>query len=236
MNALLLALWIAAQAAATPAKPVAVARTQSAPASVPASVPNTVNATQTDPAPATNPDAPLPAPPSVTYNDGKLTVVAGNAALNEVLKAIGTQAGVTIDGAMSGHERIAAKVGPAPVRDVLISLLEGSHYDFVILSDNADSRRVARLVLTQRATGPAPASAQKPTADEPEDVPIGTVITLSSPDYDDDDAAKPVAAPQTTPVQTAPAGKKTIPAEPMQSPNGGTTVVPEKQLQPAPPK
>jgi len=49
-----------------------------------------------------------------------------------------------------------AQIGPAPVRDVLLSLLEGSRYDFAMLGSVQIRKKIDRLVLSPRMAGNAP--------------------------------------------------------------------------------
>jgi len=94
-----------------------------------------------------------------------LTVVAENSTFADILAAIRQVTGTKIETVGGpGGERVAAKIGPASVRDVLVTLLEGSRYDFVILAAENDPGRVDRVVLTPKTTG---AEAQAVSASRP---------------------------------------------------------------------
>jgi len=97
----------------------------------------------------------LPAvPPRVSFEAGQLTVVAENCTFADILAAIRQVTGTKIETVGGpGGERVAAKIGPASVRDVLVTLLEGSRYDFVILAAESDPGRVDRVILTPKAGG-----------------------------------------------------------------------------------
>jgi hypothetical protein len=126
-------------------------------------------APQPEPVPYTPPPvrpAQMPAvAPRISYQNGQLTVIAENSNLSDVLNGIRTATGVRIENSGgSGGDRVAAKIGPAPVRDVLLSLLQGSRYDFVMMGSDTDPNQIERVVLSQKsaATGgnnPAPAQA-----------------------------------------------------------------------------
>ena len=212
MTPLLLAFWLAVQAA--------VPATQAKPSATPASQ-------------AANGRAPeqgsVRVPLSVTFANGKLTITAADCGLNEVLRAVSHQTNVPIEGRLDGDERVAVKIGPAPLRDVLLTLLQGSHYSFVLLSRESQPENVEKIVLMSRLSAPTPEAAQQPEqAPTIDEVPMGTVI---SPDETDPDAppppprqpsvtgpdGKPVAVPKiinSTPLQPAPKGMQPSTPEP----------------------
>jgi hypothetical protein len=96
------------------------------------------------------PLTPLPPPPSVTvtYTDGMLRIRALRATLAEVLYEVQrqTQADIAIP-AGAEQEKVVADLGPAPARDVLAALLNGSHYNFVFVGNELTLERV---ILTLR--------------------------------------------------------------------------------------
>ena len=84
-------------------------------------------------------------PPRVSYQQGQLTVIAENSTLGDIFGAIRNATGIKIEtqGGPSG-DRVAAKIGPAPAKEVLLSLLQGSRYDYVMLGSLTQLRRVRR--------------------------------------------------------------------------------------------
>src|ERR1019366_4424550 len=73
--------------------------------------------------------------PVVTYQNGQLTIDAETLTLAEVLKLIAEKTGAEIDvPSGSGLDRIIEHAGPGRAEDVLASLLNGSPFDFVIVS------------------------------------------------------------------------------------------------------
>ena len=73
--------------------------------------------------------------PVVTYQGGQLTIDAETLTLAEVLKLIAEKTGAEIDvPSGSGLDRIIEHAGPGRAEDVLASLLNGSPFDFVIVS------------------------------------------------------------------------------------------------------
>ena len=73
--------------------------------------------------------------PVVTYQNGQLTIDAETLTLADVLKLIAEKTGAEIDvPSGSGLDRIIEHAGPGRAEDVLASLLNGSPFDFVIVS------------------------------------------------------------------------------------------------------
>jgi hypothetical protein len=93
---------------------------------------------------------PLPPPPpvTVTYTDGMLRIRAQKATLAQVLHEVQlqTHAEIAIP-AGAEQEQVVADLGPAPARDVLAALLNGSHYNFIFVGDELTLERV---ILTLR--------------------------------------------------------------------------------------
>lgn len=94
--------------------------------------------------------------PLVTLKDGNITVAARDARLGEILEAIQRLTGIAVDIPAEGsEERIFDGIGPAPVREALVKLLDGTKFNYVIVSSTQDPRTVKRLILTAQ-TGGAP--------------------------------------------------------------------------------
>jgi hypothetical protein len=114
------------------------------------------------------PETLVPAAPSrpiITYANGKLTITASNTSLADVLRAITTQTGTVIEfPAGSAADRISVHEGPSTIRQVLVNLLNGSGFNYVIVgSPNAPD--VLERVVLANADQPANASPQ-PASDQ----------------------------------------------------------------------
>jgi hypothetical protein len=96
-----------------------------------------------------------PTAPQVTYRDGVLTIVARNSTLGDILSAVRTRTGATIEVPGPAGERVVAMLGPAPAQKVLADLLNGSRFDYVILGSASIPGGVQRVILTQRKSMPA---------------------------------------------------------------------------------
>jgi hypothetical protein len=68
--------------------------------------------------------------------------------LSDILNGIRTKAGIQIEGFQGAQDRVAAKLGPAPVDTVLTTLLRGSHFDYMILGRVDRPDIVQRVILT----------------------------------------------------------------------------------------
>jgi hypothetical protein len=159
-------------------------------------------------------------PPRISYQGGQLTVVAENSNFSDVLNGIRTATGMRIESTGgTGGERVAAKIGPAPVRDVLLSLLEGSRFDFVLMGSATDPDRIERVLLSPKApegtatANGAPRPAPTPNADE-------AAQEETETDNSDDNAG--FAPAPVAPAATAPSSQ---PQPPAAAPGGqpGTT-------------
>jgi hypothetical protein len=122
------------------------------------------------PVPVPPPPPPTPeqmpaVPPQVHYSQGQLTIVAENSTLADILRAVRTQTGATVEVPPNATERVVTHLGPGPARDVLAALLNGSHFNYVMLGSAAHPNNVDRLILTSKVAGgpdappPAPAAA-----------------------------------------------------------------------------
>jgi hypothetical protein len=118
-----------------------------APAQVSAAVANAVANTTLPLVPAVSAAAPK-ALVTVTFENGMLRIHAEKATLSEVLFEVQrqTQAEIAIP-AGAEQEEVVADLGPAPARDVLAALLNGSAYNFIFVGDELTLERV---ILTRR--------------------------------------------------------------------------------------
>jgi hypothetical protein len=95
-------------------------------------------------------------PPKVTFGNGLLTIVAENATLGDVLRAVGTQTGAAIEMSTDATERVVTHLGPGPARDVIAKLMSGSHFNYVILGSAARTDHIDRLIVTPMLRTPLP--------------------------------------------------------------------------------
>jgi hypothetical protein len=140
--------------------------------------------------PASAPAA-LPAKSSleVSFQGGLLSISSNKASLSEVLFAVHERTGAEIAiPAGAEQEKVVADLGPAPAAEVLAHLLNGSRFNFLILSSATDPGALDRVILSSRPDGPMAAAS-------PQLQPVA--------DADDEADAQPRVAPPATPVPGA---------------------------------
>src|SRR5437868_10474 len=120
---------------------------------------------QPTPEPSPTPPPPPPTleqmparPPQVTFKNGQLTIVAQNSTLADILRAVRQQTGAAIEVPPNATERVFSKLGPGPARDVLASLLNGSHFNYVMLGSPNDPSVIQHVILTSKTGEGAPAA------------------------------------------------------------------------------
>jgi hypothetical protein len=123
-------------------------RTVIAKTSTPPSVTATLPAAETAPPPPATPPKPAV---NVTFENGLLRIHAEAGTLAEVLFEVQRQTNAEIAiPAGAEQEQVVADLGPAPARDVLASLLNGSRYNFIFV-DSEQGRGLEKVILTRRA-------------------------------------------------------------------------------------
>lgn len=111
-----------------------------------------------------------PTPPQVTYNSGQLTIVAQNATLSQVLRAVQSQTGTSVEmPASASNERVVGQLGPGQPRDVLNSLLNGSKFNYIILGVTGDPGAVQKVILTTAKPASTVNTAQNTPVQQPEE-------------------------------------------------------------------
>jgi hypothetical protein len=112
------------------------------------------------PAPLTLEQQPA-SPPRISYQGGQLTITAPNSTLGDILRGVHAQTGAAVDVPGNATERVVGHFGPGPAREVLAALLNGSHFNYVMLGSVTNPGGVERVVLTSKAGGaPTPSAAQ----------------------------------------------------------------------------
>jgi len=240
---------LAAQATLPPTKtapggrkhlPVMPAKSINPPAPTKATAPKA-----TQPAPQVEVPAYIPPPlrpaqmaavaPRISYQNGRLTVVAENSNLSDILNGIRVATGLKVESVGgAGGERVAATIGPASVRDVLLSLLEGSRYDFIMMGSATDPDRIERVVLTPKSTSAGLSASNAPRPATP---PGEESVPDDNNETDSDDNAGFAPAPgQPAPPQPQQPGAAINPAaQPGAQPDAGqgqqVVKTPEQLLQ-----
>lgn len=100
--------------------------------------------------------------PQVTFQNGKLTIIARNSTLGDILRAVHTKTGANVEVSGSATERVVGMFGPGPSRDVVASLLNGSHFNYVMLGSEANPDQLQHLILTPKGAADSGSPAPPP--------------------------------------------------------------------------
>jgi hypothetical protein len=168
----------------TPAKKKQQKQEQPAPAPLPTYTPAPLQPVPLDQTPAVA--------PKVSFEDGQLSIVAHNSTLADVLHAVRKQTGADLEIPPGASERVVADIGPGPARDVIAELLNGTHFNYVLVGSATDPTAVESIVLTPKATGADNAPAVQATSPGLPQRPLGrrgfpqTASISPSPSVQDD--------------------------------------------------
>jgi hypothetical protein len=118
-----------------------------------------------------------PSAPTVTYQNGVLTISAYNSTLRDILQGIRSQTGADLNIPPQADERVVTNLGPGPAREVIRSLLAGSRFDYVIVGSYADPDAVVKLLLFP-----------KPATENASQTPVNAANTAPQPRFDRDES------------------------------------------------
>jgi hypothetical protein len=142
-------------------------------------------------------------PPDVSFQGGRLTIVARNSTLGDVLNAVKQKTGASVDMPPASGDRVVGQFGPGAPRDVMAQLLNGSHFDYVLVGSTADPGALKKIVLTAKATGPEPAPNQQ-QANQPVNQPLQAVPDVESENPDEGATEPPTPMVEQPPEQEQP--------------------------------
>jgi cytoskeletal protein RodZ len=167
-------------------------------------------------------------PPEVSFQGGQLTIVARNSTMSDVLTAVKQRTGAAVDMPVVSSERVVGRFGPGTPRDVMAQLLNGSHYDYVLVGSPADPGSLKKVVLVARINGPEPAA--QPQQNQP--ARRGNANLQAVPDVaNDDQQQEDNSAAEAPEAQEQPEQEEPQPEQPQQpSPNGPMVKTPEQLL------
>jgi AMIN domain len=141
---------------------------------------------------------PAPAKPAsnldVEFKNGKLSIVADHVSLAQILNEVHRLTGTDISippGA--AQEQIVAGIAPLPLREALVSLLNGSRFNFIMVDSEREPGKLKSVILTYRGAGgisqpaiptPEPPVAETPPEPEPEPMPQEAQPEMQQPPPD----------------------------------------------------
>jgi len=176
----------------------------------PSNSPVLVQATYGSPSVQSAP-APSPKPLEVAFQNGLLTIRANKASLSEILYSVHQRTGAEIAiPAGAEQEKVVTELGPAPAPEVLAHLLNGSKFNFLILSSAKDPRVLDQVILSSRGEGATAALPPRPSpqayapAPEPEpavqEPPPGRATEGAAQNANPNGQPAPGGAPETKPA------------------------------------
>jgi hypothetical protein len=172
----------------------------------------------------------LPAsPPQVAFDGGVLTIIANNSTLGDILRAVHRQTGAAVDAPSNATERVVGKFGPGPVRDVMTLLLNGSHFNYVVLGSATNPNALDRVMLISRVAGEEQPGQQANGAAHYQ-VPVATAQPAENADDEAADMTQESAEPGED--QTNQGQPEEQQPQPQPNPGqGGVVKTPEQLLQ-----
>ena len=199
---------------------------QQAPQAVPALAP-----VQAAPAPAPpTPEQGPSSPPEVTFQGGQLTITARNSTMSDVLNAVKQKTGAAVDMPRVSSERVVGQFGPGAPRDVVAQLLNGSHYDYVLMGSPNDPRALNKIVLMARASGPEPVQTHGMPAQQMGGPPMQAVPQIETDQNSEENAPEMPAEVQQPEVQPPDQQEEGQPEQPQPGQNGASPVKTPEQL------
>lgn len=144
--------------------------------------------------------------PKVAFQSGELTISAENSTLGDILKAVQSQTGAQVDFPGSATERVVGSFGPGPARDVLTSLLNGSHFNYLLLGSPTDPNALDRVILMAKSSASV------------DNNPPQLVEQANTYQYNQQTYARPMAAP----MAATGAGANTVVVEGQDAQDDGT--------------
>ncbi len=90
----------------------------------------------------------------INYQNGELSILASNARLSDILRAVSNRTGAVIPIPREATERVNIQIGPGPVINVLGALLNETSFDYLIQELSADQIPLVRVALSLKGKGP----------------------------------------------------------------------------------
>jgi len=118
------------------------------------------------PAPATaEPSQPAAPSQDVSYAGGLLQIDALDITLSELLTKVAAATGAAVDMPHRAYEERMhlVRLGPAPARQVIASLLSSASVDYMIQASSVDPEKVQKVLVIARSSAPAGNASDSPS-------------------------------------------------------------------------
>jgi hypothetical protein len=145
------------------------------------------------------PEPPPAKPPlEVSFHDGLLSISSNKANLSEILAAVHQRTGADIAiPAGAEQEQVVDDLGPAPAPEVLAHLLNGSKFNFLIISSTTNPGALDRVILSPRSEALAPLPLPPSLAPQPTQARV-------EPEQEQDADIPPASSAPVPPAPTQP--------------------------------
>ncbi len=110
-----------------------------------------------------------PTPARVVWDSRGLRIDAANASLSQILTEVSTLTGAHVEG-FGSDARVYGQYGPAPAREVLSQLLEGTGYNVMMIGDLGQGAPRQIVLSIRVASASIPVAHTAPTAEDDADV------------------------------------------------------------------
>ena len=138
-------------------------------------------------------------------NDPPVTRVVLDLKTPQVLYEVHRHTGADIAvPAGAEREQVVTNLGPGPAKEVLASLLNGSHYNFIILGADEGTGSLERVILSPRFEGAAPAGNFSPSPPGAEQSQNLDVPPPENPPAAESEPISDPPAPENQPVPAQP--------------------------------
>lgn len=107
---------------------------------------------------AQNPSDESSRPARVSFLDGSLLVEANNSSLSDILQNVSDICGISMN-RIENSPRIFGVYGPGKSRDVLVDLLYGSGYNFIMVGGAIQGTPRALILVARKSSAPVPVAA-----------------------------------------------------------------------------
>ncbi len=115
--------------------------------------------------------------------------MARNSSLGAILQEVQEQTGASVDMPGTPSDRVVGQFGPGPAGEVLASLLNGSHFNYVLLGSPQNPKVLQRVVLLAKSSASEqPAPAPRAASAFPTGLPRQGAFVPPSEDSDDTNA------------------------------------------------
>jgi len=133
-----------------------------------------------------------PKPATISWSRQELSIDASNSSLQQILADVASTTGASVDG-LTKDERIFGTFGPAPARDVLVKLLQGSGYNVLMVGDQGEGLP-RQIILSPRDAGKTTQTLARSTSEENDE-------DFAPPEVQYDAPPQPQQQPQLLPQQ-----------------------------------